>query len=343
MMFRFLLFPFAVLFDLATSVRNTLYERGYKPSASFNLPVIGVGNLAVGGTGKTPMIEYLIRLLSKHYKIATLSRGYGRETRGIRMAGNTDSAATIGDEPFQLYRKYSDNIKVCVGEERALAIPFIIDQAEDTEVILLDDSFQHRKVKPSFQIVLTDYNNLFVNDWLMPVGRLRESRRGIDRADVVVVTKCPPEISNDEMLDIEKSIRQYTNKPVFFSVIQYGYPVAINSYSKMEERVILVTGIANHKPIEDYVAKHFKLIHHFSFPDHHSYTDDDLKKITAFAGKENAVVLTTEKDAAKLDSPPFAYLYDYIPFFYLPIQSEFLKNGKDFDEMVLNLVKHHVS
>ncbi|MBT1702564.1 tetraacyldisaccharide 4'-kinase [Chryseosolibacter indicus] len=342
-MFRFLLFPFAVLFDLVTSIRNSLYERGYKPSASFDLPVISVGNLAVGGTGKTPMIEYLIRLLSKHYKIATLSRGYGRETSGIRIAANTDSASTIGDEPFQLYRKFGESVKVCVGEERALAIPFIIDQAEETEVILLDDSFQHRKVKPSFQVVLTDYNNLFTKDWLMPVGRLRESRRGIDRADVVVVTKCPPELGNEEMLEIEKSIRQYTSKPVFFSVIRYGDPVAINTYSKIDERVILVTGIANHKPIEDYVAKHFKLIHHFLFPDHHSYTNEDLKKITAFAEKENAMVLTTEKDAAKLDSPPFAYAYDYIPFFYLPIQSEFLKNGKDFDEMVLSVVKQHVS
>jgi tetraacyldisaccharide 4'-kinase len=342
-MLRLLLFPFALLFDVVTSLRNSLYDKGYKPTAQFDLPVIGVGNLAVGGTGKTPMIEYLIRLLYHDFKVATLSRGYGRVTKGIHIANANDSASSIGDEPFQLYRKFDNNITVCVGEERALAIPFIIDHAEDTEIILLDDAFQHRKVKPSFQILLTDYHNLFYKDMLLPAGRLRESSRGLSRSDVIVVTKCPPDIKEEDMMEIDKSVRQHADKPLFFSVITYGNPVALDHNKPTKERVVLVSGIANHKPVETYTNSHYKLMHHFAFPDHHRYTEKDLITICAMAKKEDAVVITTEKDAVKIQSPAFNKYLNEIPFFYLPIKTEFLKNGKDFDEMVLNAIRRHAS
>jgi tetraacyldisaccharide 4'-kinase len=342
-MLRVLLFPVALLYDIITSIRNRLYDMGYKPSTGFDIPVIGVGNLAVGGTGKTPMIEYLIRLLAPNYSIATLSRGYGRKTKGFRVATKADHAATIGDEPYQFYKKFQTGVVVAVGEERALAIPLIIDQHPETNVILMDDAYQHRKVKPCFQLVLTDYSNPFYNDLLLPAGRLRESRKGIVRADVVIVTKCPPDISEEEKIEIERSIRYYTDKPVFFTKIRYGVATPLSRMGEPPNRVILVTGIANHKPLLHYVDANFELVQHVAFPDHHAYTVVDLKKIVDLAVKENAVVFTTEKDAVKLEGDKLGAILSAVPFFYLPIEMEFLKNGKDFDEMILNVLQLHAS
>jgi tetraacyldisaccharide 4'-kinase len=336
---RFLLFPFAVLYDVVTSIRNVLYQRGYKPSAEFDIPVIGVGNLAVGGTGKTPMVEYLVRLLSDTYKVVTLSRGYGRSTKGFILADRDANAKTIGDEPYQLFRKFHGKIHVAVGEERALAIPYILQELPATQVILLDDAFQHRKVKPSFQIVLTDYNNLFYDDLLLPAGRLRESGRGMNRADAIVVTKCPPQLKDEEMMMIEKSIRQYADTPIFFSVISYGYPLPLNDADQLPSEIVLVSAIASHRPFEEYVAKQFKIVKHFKFRDHHYYSESDLENIYRAAKNAKAAILTTEKDAVKLDLQAVRKIFTDVPVFYLPIQTEFLKNGKDFDEMLLNVVK----
>ncbi len=338
---RFLLLPFAILYDAITSVRNQLYDLEFKPSASFDLPLISVGNLAVGGTGKTPMIEHLLRLLKNRYRVATLSRGYGRKTIGFRLAGNADDASTVGDEPFQFFRKFKDEIAVAVGEERALAIPSLLDLKPETQIILLDDAFQHRKVKPSFQILLTDYNNLFYRDYIMPVGKLRESRQGAERADVIVVTKCPAELHGDEMIDIETTIRKDANKPIFFTTLRYGSLVPFGSYesSQVPDKVVLVTGIANPKPLLAYVKTNFKLVKHFDFSDHHHYTRNDIQSVVALARQANAAIITTEKDFVKIDADEFSPFLSQSPFFYLPIEIEFLKNGKDFDEMVLNVVK----
>lgn len=322
-------------------MRNRLYELGYKPSARFDLPVISVGNLAVGGTGKTPMVEHLIRLLKSNYSIATLSRGYGRNTRGFRLASGADNALTLGDEPYQFYKKFGSEINVAVGEERAIAIPYLIDLYPETEVILLDDAFQHRKVKPSFQILLSDYNNPFYKDFLLPAGNLRESRVGAERADVIVVTKCPPELEGDEMMEIEADIRKCANKPVFFTAIHYGNVISFGSdASRFPEKVILVTGIANARPLELFVAGSFSIIKHFRFSDHHSYSKKDMEMITSLAKQNDAAIITTEKDFVKMDTEEFQVFLSHTPFFYLPIEIEFLKNGKDFDEMVLNAVKN---
>lgn len=334
----FLLYPFAVLYDAVTSIRNRQYDTGARPSARFELPVIGVGNLSVGGTGKTPMIEFLIRLLADDYKIATLSRGYGRKTKGIRIAGDKDDATTIGDEPMQFYQKFRDKAVIAVGEERVLAIPYLLDQHPDTQVILLDDAFQHRRVQPSFQILLTDYNNLFVKDYLLPAGRLRESKRGASRADVIVVTKCPSNISDDEMIEVESAIRRYSNKAVFFTRICYGnlLPVSRGSAYK-PEKIILVAGIAHPAPLEQYLRKHYQVVRHFIFPDHHTYSEKDIEAIAGAAASEKAAVITTEKDLVKLDPRVFEKMSVFL--YYLPIEIEFLKNGKEFDEMVLNAIK----
>jgi len=338
---RILLFPFSWLYYLITQIRNRLYDRGLKPAVKFELPVICVGNLTVGGTGKTPMIEHLIRLLQNKYKIATLSRGYGRTTKGIRIAGPSENASTIGDEPFQFYTKFGKRVTVAVGEERALAIPTILQEYSDTQIILLDDGFQHRKVTPGFSVLLTDYHRPFYRDFLLPSGRLRESRWCAARADVIVVTKCPVQISEDKMIEIERSIRHYAEKPVFFTNIRYGNPTAFNdSSSLLTKHIVLVTGIGNSKPLETYAKENYTLIKHLAFNDHHTYTEGDIQTMISLKYTHpQASFLTTEKDKVKLDTPQFQKMLSGLPLFYVPIEIDFIKAGKDFDEIVLNVIE----
>jgi tetraacyldisaccharide 4'-kinase len=338
---RILLFPFSWLYYLITQIRNRLYDRGLKPSVKFELPVICVGNLTVGGTGKTPMIEHLIRLLQNKYKVATLSRGYGRATKGIRIAGPSENASTIGDEPFQFYTKFGNHITVAVGEERALAIPTILQECSDTQIILLDDGFQHRKVSPGFSVLLTDYHRPFYNDFLLPSGRLRESRWCAARADVIVVTKCPVQMSEDKMIEIERSIRHYAQKPVFFTNIRYGNPTAFNNSPALPTKhIVLVTGIGNPKPLETYAKENYTFIKHLAFNDHHTYTEGDIQTLINLKDTHPQVsFLTTEKDKVKLDTPQFQRMLNGLPLFYIPIEIDFIKAGKDFDEIVLNVIQ----
>jgi tetraacyldisaccharide 4'-kinase len=338
---RILLFPFAILYNLVTWLRNRLYDQGLKPSIKFELPVIGIGNLTVGGTGKTPLTEYLIRLLASKYQVATLSRGYGRNTKGFRMAEVTDSAATIGDEPFQFHVKFGDRVKVAVGEERALAIANILQHAPSTEVILLDDAFQHRRVIPSLNILLTDYHRPFYEDFLLPAGRLRESRSGAGRADIVIVTKCPAEITDEQMIEMEKSIREFVERPVFFTRIRYGNPTPFGRAGQRPgDQIGLLSGISNPRPLKHYVAQNFKLKKHFNYSDHHPYRVPDLQRLQRFIDENpGASILTTEKDKVKLAAPEFESFMQRLPMFYLPIEVDFIKNGQDFDEMVLNSIK----
>jgi tetraacyldisaccharide 4'-kinase len=341
-LFTPLLFPFAILYKVVTGVRNRLYDAGIKPSIKFDVPVISVGNLSVGGTGKTPMVEYLIRLLSAQYKVATLSRGYGRRSAGFRLASERDDALTLGDEPFQLYQKFSDRVTVAVGEDRMLAIPHIISAQPETNIILLDDAFQHRRVRPGFQVLITDYSNLFVRDFVLPLGRLRESRSGADRADVVVVSKCPPHISDDEMIAVESAIRKYSQKPVFFTRICYRDLLpATGSTPYKPEKVILLTAIANPKPLAQYVAGNYDLVQHFAFRDHHFFSPKNFQDVVRAAHHSQAAVITTQKDLGRIDIP-FLQAAS-VPLYYLPIEIEFLKSGKEFDEMVLNAVRSYAT
>jgi len=338
---RILLLPFSWIFLVVVHVRNYLYDRGLKPSVKFELPVISVGNLSVGGTGKTPMVEHLIRILGGEFHIATLSRGYGRSSKGIRIASATENPSSLGDEPFQFYKKFGDRITVAVGEERALAIPTILQEHPETEIILLDDAFQHRKVSPSLSILLSDYNRPFYKDVLLPAGRLREGRGGAARADVIVITKCPSGILDDEMMNIEKLVRLYAERPVFFTSIRYGNPLPFST--KLEtptQNVMLISGIANHKPLEDYVKQNYSLLKHLKFKDHHAYTDADVESIANEVDRNPQMsIITTEKDKVKLEMPEFQSTINTLPIFYLPIEIDFLKDGKDFDEIVLNHVK----
>lgn len=337
---RILLFPLAVLYNIITGIRNRLYDQGIRPSVAFDLPVINVGNLTVGGTGKTPLTEHLIRLLAPDYVVATLSRGYGRKSKGFRIASPADNAATIGDEPFQFYEKYGDRIRVAVGEDRAYAIPNILQEYPETEIILLDDAYQHRRVRPSLNLLLSDFHRPFYTDFLLPAGRLRESRSGADRADVIIVTKCPPEISDEDMIEIERAIREYADKPVFFTHIRYGRPQAFSGVGKIGRDVLLLSGISNVKPLVHYVSHNFNLVKHLDFNDHHEYSGRDIETLARCLHENPEVsILTTEKDKVKLAAPEFESQTRLLPLFYLPIEVEFIKNGQDFDEIVLNSIK----
>jgi tetraacyldisaccharide 4'-kinase len=338
---RFLLFPFGLIYDGATRLRNHLYDIGYRRSIEFDRSVISVGNLNVGGSGKTPMIEYLIRLLGVQFKVATLSRGYGRKTRGFRLAGGEDSAKTLGDEPFQFYLKFGDKISVSVGEERALAIPELLMQKTETDLILLDDAFQHRPVKPQFSILLTGYSNIFFNDFILPVGSLREARTGAKRADVIVVTKCQSDISLNEKQRIIQSIHRYApGKPVFFTAIKYGDPIAINQSRFVKPmQVVIVSGIAQPTLFEDFIRSRFSIIHHFNFADHHHYTVEDLNRIqdkVKSSASNQVVIITTEKDMVRL--LPFKEKMSS-PWYYVPIETVFIENGAEFDRTLLQTIK----
>jgi tetraacyldisaccharide 4'-kinase len=290
------------------------------------------------------MIEYLATLLGQRYRVATLSRGYGRMTKGFRLAGADDDATTLGDEPYQFYKKLGDSITVAVGEERALAIPSILLERPDTEIILLDDAFQHRAVTPHLNILLNDYNRPFYKDVVLPGGRLRESRYGAKRAGAVVVTKCPAGLSGAEKSAIKEDINRYTNPgtPVFYTSIEYALPVAHTGKAIPEpgSHVLAFSGIARHQPFTQYLDSTFQLIEHFNFPDHHSYSVKDIDRIRqAFDSHVTSYpdlkIVTTEKDAARLQNG----ILQNLPVSYIPIKPAFLLDEEKFQRMIFDVVE----
>ena len=221
--FRFVLFPLSIIYGFVIWVRNKLYDKNILKSASFNFPVICVGNLSVGGTGKTPMVEYLIRLLKTEYKVATMSRGYKRKTKGFAIANNNTTALDIGDEPMQFYKKFPD-ITVSVAEERLVSIPQLLHDKPNTNVIILDDAFQHRQVKAGLNILLTEYRDLFTRDFILPAGNLRDLKSSYKRADIIVVTKCKSHLNEEEKSQIIKEIKPLAHQKIFFTKIEYASP-----------------------------------------------------------------------------------------------------------------------
>ncbi len=335
LLLRRILFPFSWLYGFITDWRNSLYDRGMSPSASFEIPIISVGNLTVGGTGKTPHLEYLIRLCKPYAPMATLSRGYGRSTQGFRMASPQDSAATLGDEPMQVYQKFGKDIRVTVGEKRAEAVEKLLSLHPETGLILLDDAYQHRAIQPGVNLLLTDYHHPFYQDYPFPAGNLRERRHGAARADAIIVTKCPENLSREEEKKIEKKISAYSKAPVFFSGIRYGTPLNDAGQHPPQAPAVVVSGLARPELLETYAKSRFRVDHHLAFGDHHAYTSGDWQKIKAALNQTahaEAWVLTTEKDAVKLkavsDSPSVIYI--------LPIEVYFLENNPlHFDSWLL--------
>ena len=341
---KFLLYPFSWLYGLITSIRNYFYDIGHYKSIRFSVNVISVGNLAVGGTGKSPMVEYLIRLLTKHdHKPAILSRGYKRKTKGFRLAGAKDNASTLGDEPFQFWLKFDKKVPVAIGEERIFAIPELLYQHEDRDVIVCDDAYQHRSLSPNFNILLSTFENPFFNDKMMPVGKLREARKGAKRADVVIFTKCPSDIGDKKSAFISKA-REYVSDgcSIFFSTIKYSRPIPIfDQQSVSLSKVLLLTGLANAKVMKHYVLETYDMVEHLEYSDHHHYTEKDTNTIIdrfryLQEQHNDLVVLTTEKDAAKIQD---IRAFSALPVFYLPIEIEFLYEGDQFDRLVLDSFK----
>ena len=334
---RKILFPFSILYGFITSIRNFLFDKGILKSYSFDIPVIAVGNLSVGGTGKTPQIEYLIRLLSPKYKIATLSRGYKRQSEDFVLADANANAVILGDEPFQFYQKFP-NIQVAVDANRKNGIEQLLSQSEKPEVILLDDAFQHRKVKAGFYILLTAYGDIYAQDFMLPSGNLRESRSGAKRADVVVVTKCPPNLSEAEQLSIKNKLKLAKNQELYFSCIAYDDCI-YSENSKIEiseikeEKKLLLAGIAKPEPFFSYLKNPDDVC--LTYPDHHHFSENDIREIIIKA--QDSIIITTEKDYVRLKgSVPNGQL------FYLPIQSLFLSSsetsGDQFDKTIKNYV-----
>ncbi len=330
---RKILFPLALLYGWITQFRNFLFDKGVLKSYTFDLPIIAVGNLSVGGTGKTPQIEYLIRLLSSNYKIATLSRGYKRKSEGFILADATSNAEILGDEPFQFYKKFPE-IMVAVDADRKNGIENLLAQPQKPEIILLDDAFQHRKVNAGFYILLTAYGDLYADDFILPTGNLRESRSGAKRADVIVVTKCPNDLSVEKQNNIRKKLNIASHQKLYFTAIQYDDTVYNEKESKAVADVkfadkLLLAGIAKPKPFFAYLQQNNDEI--LEFPDHHHFSETDISNILKKAN--NNIIITTEKDFVRLTGRiPEAQL------FYLPIKNVFLSDSADFDQTIKNYV-----
>jgi tetraacyldisaccharide 4'-kinase len=343
-----LLFPVSLLYGLITWLRNFMYDSGFLQSEEFAFPVICVGNIAVGGTGKTPHCEYLIDLLKKDYKIALLSRGYKRKSKGFLVAGPSSTVDDIGDEPLQISRKFSDII-VTVDRDRVNGVLTILEKYPDINVIILDDAFQHRSITPGFSILLTDYSNLLTRDYMLPFGDLREKKENMRRADMILVTKCPKNLSPIERRLIVKDINKSPYQNLYFTTITYQDPMPVfegqtqTPLSGPDCGIVLVTGVANPDPIKDYLDKKYKEVVHLSYPDHYGFTENDINDIISAynsLNRKNKYMFTTEKDAIRLRE--FINIAEPLKTasFYVPIGIAFLNEDKnEFDNIIIDYVR----
>lgn len=330
---RKFLYPFSILYGAVMHLRNELYDRGVLPSQKFDLPVIAVGNLSMGGTGKSPMVEYLADLLRKDHKVATLSRGYRRNSSGYILLTGQETATEVGDEPLQFKHKFP-GITVAVDEDRSHGIGELLQENPKPEVILLDDAFQHRKVSAGLYILLTSYSNIYRNDFVLPAGNLREPASGAKRAQVIVVTKCPPDITVQEQMEIVKKIKPKSGQEVFFSSIEYSETVYSRNRSFQLKELqkapfTLVTGIANPLPLVKYLQTLGLTFDHKAYKDHHNFTESELREL-----QHEELIITTEKDYMRLKNE-----ISREKIFYLPIKTRFLDRGEEFDALVKSYVQ----
>jgi len=328
---RKIFFPIVPVYYLITSLRNKLFDLNLIESKSYNIPIICVGNLSVGGTGKSPMIEYLVRLLQKNYSVAVLSRGYKRSTSGFILANEKTKVEEIGDEPYQFKNKFPD-IQVAVDADRQNGIEELLNLNNSPEIILLDDGFQHRKVKAGLYILLTSFHKLYTEDILLPYGDLRESKSGAKRADVIIVTKCPVDLKDEVKAEISNKLNLNNDQNLFFSGITYEDIIYNNKESKPIDNLIglnfsLVTGIANSQPLLEYLRSKGLTFEHLDFQDHYNFKRKDIDNL-----KNKKIILTTEKDYTRLKDK-----LDASKLFYLPISTE-INNASDFNELIKQFV-----
>jgi len=334
---RLLLLPFSLIYGFVVSVRNWLFITGLKKTYLIPNKSVTVGNITVGGTGKSPMTIYLTQLLAE-FNPAILSRGYGRSTKGPRLANGMDSASTIGDEPFMYYQRFGATVPIVVAEERKAGVELLNERFRNPTIIL-DDAFQHRQVRARFQMVLMTYDRPIFRDFPFPAGNLRENRSGIKRANAVVITKCPDGITEKEKEAFLQKLR-FPSDNVFFSHIVYGEFIPLgNAHWKPVEKLLLVTGIANPKPLKKHLEKHYT-VELVQFPDHHAYTEKDIQaihqKFDTFATRPCAIV-TTEKDAVRLLAFSEHPLMVKAPWFYQAMQLQ-IDREQEFNDLLLNYV-----
>lgn len=342
---RFLLFPFALIYGAIVWLRNRLYDSGFSSSIEFSIPVISVGNLSVGGTGKTPHVEYLIRLLQYQYKVATMSRGYKRRTQGFILADEKANALRIGDEPMQYHLKFPE-VAVSVAEERITGIPTLLQRREDVEIILLDDAYQHRSVKPGLNILITDFSKPFYEDHILPYGRLREGRKAYQRADIIIVSKSPLDLKQETANTIIQKINPLSNQQVFFSGIEYDQPYDFFSNEPVNinnKNVVLVCCIAKPEPLVNHLENLAQQVHTLSYPDHHYFLSRDLEEIKAAYNNwevSDKIIVTTEKDATRLHLQLDKLKEWNIPIIVLPIKVKILLDeGNQLDKTIMDFAE----
>ena len=337
--FRLFLFPIALLYGWVVVLRNWLFDKRIVKSVTFNLPIISVGNLSVGGTGKSPLVDYLVTLLKKKYPVATLSRGYKRRTSGYVLAQENTDAIEIGDEPMQFHLRHSD-VAVAVGEKRIEAIPQLLFDRPETRLIILDDAFQHREINAGMNILLTEYANLYTRDFYLPTGDLRDQISSAKRAQIILVTKCPHDLTEDQRFAVLKEIDPKPGQSVFFTCIEYKTPYHIETGEtknlSLAEEVLLVCGIANPEPLTTYIHEHSKTYEAIFYSDHHIFSIDDIREIRRrynTIDHNEKIILTTEKDAVRLIK--YKDHFSDLPFYVIPITVHFLfDQQKEFDGLV---------
>ncbi len=341
---KILLSPLSLLYGIGVSIRLLLYRIGILKSIKFDIPTIAVGNLSIGGAGKSPHIEYLVRLLREYINLATLSRGYQRKTKGYLEVQRNNTATEVGDEPIQFKRKFPE-VVVVVSESRTLAIPQIVSTYPNIQCILLDDAFQHLPVDPGLNILLTEFSKPFTRDWLLPSGRLREPRSGYHRADVVIVSKCPTELTPGDRDQLKEELNLYSHQQIFFSYYQYKIPYYIfqSKYKAQldsEVDVLLICAIAGSKYLVEYLEKKVASVAALEYEDHHYFDKNDLgnlkRRFESMDG-EKKVIITTEKDAMRLAEHHQFLSESKLPVFVLPIEVAFHdEDGAEFNEYVKN-------
>lgn len=352
--FKILLLPFSLLYGLIVAMRNMLFDLNIFTSTEFKIPIISVGNITVGGTGKTPHIEYLIALLKDDYKLATLSRGYKRKSKGFILSDENSNANLIGDEPMQIKRKFPD-ILVSVDSKRVNGVKNLLksEQGNDLSAILLDDAYQHRYIKPGISILLIDYNRPITRDFIMPYGRLRESAEERSRANIIIVSKAPEQMTPIERRIIVKELKILPYQKLYFTCLDYGNLQAVYNneainiadadWGKENFSILLVTGIANPKPLREYLDSFSDRIEEFHFPDHHAFNQKDIQAIeNRFNELEgnNKIIITTEKDATRIFDMEIKQKSIRKHLFYVPLCIKFLNEDKSkFDHQILNYVK----
>lgn len=339
---RWYLYPFSLVYGLITSLRNTFYDLGIFKSTRFSTPIICVGNLSVGGSGKSPMVMYLANYLATYLRTGVLSRGYGRVTKGYHVTNYESNYKDVGDEAMQLFERYKNKFVIAVNEERVPGAKKLI-QDMDLGVLVLDDAMQHRKIKPGFSILMTDYSDPYFKDYVLPAGNLRESRKGARRADIIMVSKCPPDLTPEKKQYFLSRIKPRKHQQVFFSSIAYdetiiGIAKSLPDNNLAYYDVLLVTGIANPKPLLSHLGQFTKRIKHLKFPDHHNFSDQDIKNILSEYKKlgEYKILLTTEKDFTRLKT--FDYLRDLL--YYWPI-NVVIDEKEKFNQTILNYVQQN--